>query len=145
LPIEICDAVGAQRIERTAAPAEGRRHAQARNRSEQIGSEQRGVPGNRRTPVVADNGGRARAERCNQRHHVADSVEDAVGRDILGRTALAEAAHVGGGDTKAGRRERLDLVTPGIGQFRPAMAEQNKRAVARLAQGKLDPVDGNHA
>jgi hypothetical protein len=45
---------------------------------------------------------------------------------------------------KAGLGERWHLVTPGMGQFRPAVAEQHKRALALLEQEKLDAVDGNH-
>ena len=85
------------------------------------------------------------AERCDQRDHVADSVEDAVGVDIGRRAGSAETAHVRRNDMEAGRRERRDLMPPGIGQFRPAMAEHDQRTFALFEQKHLDPVGGNGA
>ena len=80
-----------KRIERPAAAAERRRNAQARDGGENIGPEQRGVPGDRRAPVMADDDRLLFAERRDQRDHVADSVEDAVGVDVGGRAGSAES------------------------------------------------------
>src|SRR3954453_629270 len=54
LPVEIRDPALAQRIERPAAATERRWHAQARNSAKNIRPEQRGVPGYRRAPIMAD-------------------------------------------------------------------------------------------
>jgi hypothetical protein len=44
---------------------------------------------------------------------------------------------------KAGRRNRGDLMPPGIGQFRPAMAKQHQRTCSLFAQEDLDAIGGN--
>src|SRR6266403_5968003 len=56
LPIEIGDAAFAQRIERPAAAPQRRGNAEAGHGGKYIGTEQRSVPGDRRAPVMADNG-----------------------------------------------------------------------------------------
>ena len=94
---------------------------------------------------MADDDGLLFAERRHQRDHVADIVEDAVGPDISGRAGPAKPAHVGRDDMETGRRDRGDLVPPGIGQFRPAVAEQHQRTLALLEHKQLDPVGGNGA
>jgi len=85
LPVEIGDAALAQSLQRPAAAAEGRGHAQPRNPRENIRPEHRGVPGDRRAPIMADDESLLFAERRDQRDHVARGVEDAVGLDILRR------------------------------------------------------------
>ena len=94
---------------------------------------------------MADDHGLLFAERLHQRDHVADIVENAVGADIGGRAGLAEAAHVGGSDPEARGRDRRDLVPPGIGQFRPAVAQHDQRTFALFTQKDLDPIGGNGA
>ena len=145
LPVEIADAAGAQAIERPGAAAERRWHAQARNCREQIGPEQRGMPGDGRAPVVADDQSVSFAECCHQRHHVADGIEDAIGGDIGGRAGSSEPPHVRRHHMKSGLRERLDLVPPRIGQFRPAVTEHHQRPFAPFKQEKFDPIGGNRA
>ena len=103
------------------------------------------MPGHRRTPVMADDDGLLLAERCDQSDHVADRIEDRVGADIGWRAGPAEAAHVGGDDMEAGLGQRRDLVPPGVGQFRPAMAEHHQWPLALFEQEQLDPVGGNGA
>src|SRR6266849_10269979 len=63
LPVEIGDTAFAQRIERPATASQRRRDAQAGHGGEYIGTEQRGVPGDRRAPVMADNSGPIFAKR----------------------------------------------------------------------------------
>jgi hypothetical protein len=72
---------------------------------------------------MADNGGPLFAQRCDQRHHVADGIEDAVGIDVNGRAGSPKTPHGRGHDVEARRRNRRDLMPPGIGQLRPAVAE----------------------
>jgi hypothetical protein len=95
--------------------------------------------------VVADDRRLPFAQRCNEGNHVADIVQDAVGLDFRGRSRPAEAPHVGRNHMEAGRGQRRDLVAPGIGQFRPAMAEHDQRAFALFEQEHVDPVDRNRA
>jgi hypothetical protein len=66
LPIEIGDAVFTQAIERPAASTKGRGNTQARNGRENVVAEHRGVPGDRRTPVMADNDRLFFSKRGNQ-------------------------------------------------------------------------------
>ena len=115
LPVEIGDAALAQHIERPAATAERRRYAQARDFGEDIGPKHRAVPGDRRTPVLADHHRPPFAQCSHQGYDVADIVKDAVGVDVGRRAGLAEAAHVGRDDAKTGGRQRRDLMPPGIG------------------------------
>src|SRR5207244_5676079 len=82
LPVEIGNAVVPQGFEWQAASAGGRWNAEARDPGEDIGPEHRRVPGDRRTPIMADNDGLLFAKRRHQRDHVADIVEDGVGADV---------------------------------------------------------------
>ena len=84
-------------------------------------------------------------ERCDQRNDVANIVEDAVGVDLRRCAGFAKTAHVRRDDAKAGRRERGNLMPPGIGQFRPAVAQHDQWTFALFEQKHLDPVDRNRA
>jgi hypothetical protein len=64
---------------------------------------------------VADDDSLLFAERLYQGYHVSDSVKDAVGADIGGRAGPAKTSHVGSDDMETRRRDRRDLVPPGIG------------------------------
>ncbi len=103
------------------------------------------MPGDRRAPIMADNDRLFLAERRDQRDHVADIVEDAVGFHIGRCAAAAKPAHIWGHDMETGIRDGRDLVPPGIGQFRPAVAEHHQRPLTLLAHEQLDPVGGNCA
>jgi hypothetical protein len=143
LPVEIRDPALAQRIERSAASAKGRRYAQTRNGANNIRPEQRGVPGHRRPPIMADDDGLLFAERRDQRDHVADKVEYAVGADVGGRTGAAEAAHIRGDHVETSLSEGRNLMPPGIRQFRPAVTEQHQRTLALFGQEHLNAIGGN--
>src|SRR6266566_6680585 len=82
LPVEVGDAAFAQRIDRPATAPERRGDAQAGHGGEYIRTEQRGVPGDRRAPVVADNSGAVFAKRGDQRDHVSNRIENAVRTNI---------------------------------------------------------------
>jgi hypothetical protein len=135
LPIEIADAIGPQGFERPAAATDKGRHAETRHLGENVRPEHRRVPGNRCPPIVTDYDGL----------FLADIVEDGVGAGIGGRGGAAEAAHIWRYHAKTGRGDRRDLVPPGVGQLRPAMAEHDEGAVALFEQEHLDPVDRNRA
>ena len=91
--------------------------------------------------LAAENAGLA--ERRDQSDHVANGVEDSG--NVRGRAALHETAHVRRDRVKASLRQRRNLVAPGIGQIRPAVAEQHKRSFSLLVQEKLNAVDGKNA
>jgi hypothetical protein len=82
-------------------------------------------------------------ERRNQRDHVADKIEDAVGVDVGRRAGAAEAAHIRCNYAETGFGNGWDLMPPGIRQFRPAMAEQHQRTLALFGQKYLDAIGGN--
>ena len=134
-----------QRFERHREAAPAVRHAQARDRRKDVRPHQRRMPGDRRAPVMADDHGALLAERLDQRDHVADSVQDGVGGDVVRRAAAAEAAHVGRDRAEAGLGERDQLVAPRVPQLRPAMAHQHQRARAAFRHMQLDPVRRDHA
>src|SRR5262245_10095460 len=46
---------------------------------------------------------------------------------------------------KARLGERRNLMTPGMGKLRPAMAEHDQRALSLLTHEQLDPVGGDGA
>ena len=115
LPIEIGDTALAQGFERSAAAPERRGNAQTGNGGENIGAEHRRVPGNRCAPIMADDNGPLFSKCGNQRHHIADMIEDAVGGDVRRRAGPAEPAHIRCDDMVARRGNCGDLMPPGIG------------------------------
>src|SRR6266851_8930340 len=145
LPVEIGNPAFAQAIERPATATERWGNAQAGDGCENIRAEYRRVPGNGGAPIMADNDGLVFSERRDQRDHVPDVIENTVRIDIGGGAGAAKTPHIGRCDMEARRRNRRDLMPPGIGQFRPAMAKQNQRAFALLKHKYLDPVGGNRA
>lgn len=82
-----------------------------------------------------------RLERVEHADEIADHVEDGVLIDRFGPVALAVAAHVGRDRVVAGRRQRLELVAPGVPAFRKAVAEQNHWTLAPLGDIEVDAVD----
>jgi hypothetical protein len=46
---------------------------------------------------------------------------------------------------ETGSGNRRDLMPPGAGEFRPAVAKQNQRTFALFEQENVDPVGGDHA
>ncbi len=94
---------------------------------------------------MADNDGPLFPERRNQRDHVADGIEQAIRQDIGGRAGSPKTPHIRRDDPKTRRRNRRDLMSPGIGQFRPAMAKQDQRTLALFEQEDLDAIGGNSA
>jgi len=79
---------------------------------------------------MADDNGVVRAERFHQSHHVADQVENGISGDRLGPIAASVAALVGRDRAITGRRQRRNLVTPGIPALRPAVTKQHQRPAA---------------
>ena len=103
------------------------------------------MPGNRRAPIMADDGGLRFAQRLHEADHVADRVEDAVGGNLGRRAGAAITAHVGRHDMEAGGCECWNLVAPGVGQFGPAVTEHDQGAFAFLPDENVDAVGRNRA
>ena len=94
---------------------------------------------------MTDNDGLFLAERCDQRDHVADGVEDAVGVDLGRRAGSTKPPHIRRHDMETGRGQDRDLVPPGIGQFGPAVAKHHQRALALFEDELLNSVGGKGA
>ena len=92
---------------------------------------------------MADDGSAFFSQRRDQCDHVADMVEDAVGVDVGGSAGAAEAAHIRCNHAETGLGNGWNLMPPGIGQFRPAVAEQHQRTPALFGQEYLDAIGGN--
>jgi hypothetical protein len=75
----------------------------------------------------------------DQGDHVADEVQQGVGRDIRRLLAAGVAALVGGDDPVSGRRQRRELVTPGVPALRPAVQQQNQRSLPLLGDVQPNP------
>jgi len=67
---------------------------------------------------MADDGRPLFAKRGDQCDHVSDRIEDAVCTDIGRRVGSAETPHIRRNSMETGGRERRDLMSPRIGQFR---------------------------
>src|SRR5712675_639781 len=89
---------------------------------------------------MADNDGSPGLERVEQTDEIADQMEHGVLIDCRGRVALAIAAHIRRHRVEAGRRERRDLVAPGIPGFREAVAEQHQRPAALFGYVEADAI-----
>ena len=83
------------------------------------------MPGDRRTPVMANDGRPLFAKRGDQCDYVSHRIEDAVCTDIGRRAGSAETPHIRRDNMETGGRKRRDLMPPRIGQFRPAVAKHH--------------------
>jgi hypothetical protein len=81
-------------------------HTQPDHGAETVGAEERGMPCDRRSPIVAGNRCSVDAKRIKKTHHVADEMQQRVLIDCVGPIGLAVAAHIGRDDAEAGRRQR---------------------------------------
>src|SRR5208337_4499380 len=125
---------------RTGRPARAERHAEARDGAEAIGTQQGRVPGDRRTPVVPDDGRALGPERIENPDHVAHEMEKRVALDRVRTVGLTIAAHVRRDGSKARFRERLELMAPRVPRLRPAVAEENERPLAGFGAMNADAV-----
>src|SRR3954452_3154089 len=114
--------------------------AQPSGCGENIRPKHRGMPGDRGTPIVTDDDGLFFPGRCDQCDHVADVVEDAVGADFSGCAGPAETTHIRRHYMKTGCGDCRDLMPPGIGQFRPAVTEQDERTVSLFQNEYFDAI-----
>src|SRR4029078_1204605 len=99
------------------------RNAQTGYGGENVWPEHRGVPGDRRAPVMT-NDNRLFLPRCgNQRDHVAYIIEDGVSGGFGRRAGPPETPHIRRHDMETGSSNRGDMMTRGIGTHGPSMAK----------------------
>src|SRR4051812_33444108 len=82
------------------------------------------------------------AQRCDQRNHVADVVQDRVVVRVCRRLGLAKAAHVGSDRAEPCGRNSRKLMSPRIPELRPAVTHDHERASALLRYMHANTVDG---
>src|SRR5258706_8522491 len=110
LPIEIGDSTFAQCVERPATASQRRGNAEAGHGREYIGTEQRGVPGDRRPPVMTDDGRPLFPKRGDQRDYISDRIEDAVCTDVGRPAGAAETSHIRRNKMETRVRKLPDLI-----------------------------------
>ena len=140
LKIEIVDAELLQRRQDVDIARRRVGHAHGRDRSEEIGPPEGGMPGDGRAPVVPHDDRLRLAERLHQLGHVAHQMIERVLVDRFGRLRAAIAAHVGRDGAETGLAHRLELMAPRIPALRPAMAEQDERSAPCLGVTHVDVV-----
>jgi hypothetical protein len=109
------------------------RHAQVRHRHAGLGMVARQAPHHRAAPVVADPHRTLTAEAVQQLEHVGHGMLERVVLVARVDAGAAVAAHVGRDGAKAQRPETRQLVAPARRQLRPAVHEDQRRAVGRAA------------
>src|ERR1700722_15782734 len=82
------------------------RYAQAYYRTETIGAEQSGSPGNASSPIMAGDHCRFVAQGIKQANHIADQMKKGVLGDEFWAIGLTVTAHVRGHGVEPGRRQR---------------------------------------
>jgi hypothetical protein len=99
----------------------------------------------RAAPIVPDDASDlVVTERTGESEHIAHAIEHRIGEQIVverygcGRSATV-AAQVGGDDVKPHRRERQKLMSPGVGELRKAV-QQNEAAPSRSFESGLEQV-----
>jgi hypothetical protein len=107
----------------------------SRSPAKPVGPEERGVPRERRAPVVSDDRGPVRAQRRSEADDVADEMEERIVLAAVRAVGLSVAAHVRRDGSIAGFHERLKLIAPGMPGLGKSVAEQHKRPFAGFGDG----------
>src|SRR5258705_13657874 len=90
---------------------------------------QRHLPDDETAPVVANEDRLVDFEMIEQPDEITGQVLHVIGLDRLGLVGRAITALIRCNHPDAGLAQRLDLVTPGERDFRPAVAEDDRRPV----------------
>ncbi len=104
-------------------------HAHRDHRRDAVRMQQRGVPGDDRAPVMADDDGLLGAIGVDEPDNVASGVMDVVVGDGGRLVRLPIAAHIGRDDLVACSGDGGDLMAPGIPALWPAMNEHHQRRI----------------
>ena len=102
---------------------------------------QRGAPGDRAAPVVADEREPLEAQRRGEREDVVDQSYRSIDHWSCGRSEPGEPALVGHDEEKAVSEPRRDLA-PGAVQFREAVEQDHRRVGADRRQGDVQRHSG---
>ncbi|MGY4373908.1 hypothetical protein ACVWZ3_001547 [Bradyrhizobium sp. i1.3.6] len=133
----------AQKLDRIGPGTVGMRRVDADHPRNPVDVPQRHLPDDEAAPVVTDEDGLVDLEMIEEPNEVVGQMFDVVGLDRLGPVGRAIAALVRRDHPDAGLAQRLDLVTPGEGEFRPTVAQHHRRLVAdraRLVVAHADSV-----
>src|SRR5919108_1910505 len=107
---------------------------------EDVRPQQGAVPGDGSPPVVADDGRPLLPQGMHEPHDISRQLEDVIGLDGLGPVGMAIATLVRCHHAVPRRRQRRQLVPPGVPTLREAMAQDDQRALALLGDMHPDPV-----
>src|SRR5579863_259738 len=110
--------------------------AQAAHRSEAIRAHHRGIPGNVRTEVVANDGRSRYFSRIENCHEVTDRLVWCIGFGFHGSRTLSVATHIERDGLKSRACYRLHLRFPTRPDGWEPMAKENGRAFAHLREMK---------
>jgi hypothetical protein len=106
---------------------------------------QRHLPDDEAAPIVTDKNSLLDPEMIEQFDEIAGELFDVVGLHRLRSVGLAVAALVGRNHAQARLAEGLDLMTPGIGDLGPAVAEHDRRRIRLRAGLVISHPDAVHA
>ena len=109
------------------------RRVDADHAGDAIDVAQRHLPDDEAAPVVADEDRLVDLEMVEQADEIAGQVLHVVVLDRLGPVGRAIAALIRRDHPDAGLAQRLDLVTPGKRDLRPAVAQDDRRLVGLRA------------
>jgi hypothetical protein len=134
-------AVHLDRIQRQARDERG---VEADDPGATVGVRQRHGPDDDAAPVVASEHRLFDAEMVQKADQIAGQMFHVIGLDRVGSIGQAVTALVGRDHPAPGRGQGRDLVSPGIGELRKAVAQHDRNALARagFVIGHADSVDG---
>ena len=133
----------AEQLDRIDRRAIGMRRVDADDAGYAIDVSHRHLPDDEPAPVVTDENRLVDPEMIEQPDEVAGQMLEVVSLDRLGAVGRAVAALVRRDHPDARFAQRLDLITPGEGEFRPAMAQHQRRLVrlrTRIVVAHANPV-----
>src|SRR6516162_3306198 len=133
----------AEQLDRIDRRAIGMRRVDADHACDTRGTAERHPPDDKAAPVVADENRLVDPEMIEQADEVKGQMLEVVGLDRLGAVGRAITALVRRDHPDARFAQRLDLVTPGEGELRPAVAQYQRRLVrlgTRIVVAHANPV-----
>src|SRR5207237_10777807 len=128
-PLAECSAQDRQRRSHATRPE---RHAESSYATQPIGAKQRGVPGDRRTPIMSDHDRTLLAKRIEQSDDVADQVEHRIGLEGGRPIGLPVAALVRSDDVETRVRQGGQLMAPRVPRLRKSVQQYDERTLARF-------------
>jgi hypothetical protein len=102
--------------------------------------QERRVPGDRRPPVMADDGGGVGAKGANDPGDITGEGGHVIGLDRVRLVGAAVAAHIDRGDPETGLGEGSDLMAPGVPTFRKTMGQNDQGPIAGDRDSMVEAV-----